>query len=66
MVAKGVFKEHLILVANNMTCTGSLIGFSTGGFKALFRSLKVQAPFTEATLYVRNMSKAYYFVGFLN
>ncbi|KAM0952444.1 putative DNA-directed RNA polymerase [Dioscorea sansibarensis] len=51
MVAKGVFKEHLILVANNMTCTGSLIGFSTGGFKALFRSLKVQAPFTEATLY---------------
>ncbi|KAJ0983740.1 hypothetical protein J5N97_002096 [Dioscorea zingiberensis] len=51
MVAKGVLKEHLILVANNMTCTGSLIGFNTGGFKALFRSLKVQVPFTEATLY---------------
>ncbi|OVA16557.1 RNA polymerase [Macleaya cordata] len=50
MVAKGVLKEHLTLVANSMTCTGNLIGFNTGGFKALFRSLNVQVPFTEATL----------------
>lgn len=51
MVAKGVLKEHLILVGNSMTCTGNLIGFNTGGFKAMFRSLKVQVPFTEATLF---------------
>ncbi|KAJ6825361.1 DNA-directed RNA polymerase V subunit 1 [Iris pallida] len=48
---KGVMREHLILVGSSMTCTGKLIGFNTGGFKALFRSLKVQVPFTEATLY---------------
>lgn len=51
MVSKGVIKEHLVLVGNNMTCTGNLIGFNTSGFKALFRSLKIQAPFTEATLF---------------
>ncbi|KAI3838771.1 hypothetical protein MKX03_004717 [Papaver bracteatum] len=51
MVAKGVLKEHLIHVANSMTCTGNLIGFNTGGYKALFRSLSVQIPFTEATLF---------------
>lgn len=50
VVAKGVLKDHFILVANSMTCTGNLIGFNTGGFKALFRSLQVQVPFTEATL----------------
>lgn len=42
-----------MLVGNSMTCTGNLIGFNTSGFKALFRSLKVQVPFTEATLLVR-------------
>ncbi|PIA43310.1 hypothetical protein AQUCO_02000611v1 [Aquilegia coerulea] len=51
MVNKGVLKEHLILAANSMTCTGSLIGFNKGGYKALFRSLNVQIPFTEATLF---------------
>ncbi|KAF8388658.1 hypothetical protein HHK36_025338 [Tetracentron sinense] len=51
MVSKGVLKEHLILVANSMTCTGNLIGFNVGGYKALFRSLNVQVPFTEATLF---------------
>lgn len=51
MVAKGVLKEHLILVANSMTCTGSLLGFNNSGFKKLLRSLKVQMPFTEATLF---------------
>jgi DNA-directed RNA polymerase-5 subunit 1 len=52
MVAKDVLKDHLILVANSMTCTGNLIGFNTSGYKATFRSLKVQVPFTESTLFV--------------
>ncbi|XP_062218221.1 DNA-directed RNA polymerase V subunit 1-like [Phragmites australis] len=51
MVAKNVRKDHLILVANSMTCTGNLNGFNTGGYKATFRSLKVQVPFTESTLF---------------
>jgi hypothetical protein len=54
-VAKGVMKDHLIVVANNMTCTGDLNGFNTAGYKAMFRSLKIQVPFTEATLYVSNI-----------
>ncbi|XP_044951357.1 DNA-directed RNA polymerase V subunit 1 isoform X1 [Hordeum vulgare subsp. vulgare] len=49
-VAKGILKDHLVLVANSMTCTGNLNGFHNGGYKATFRSLKVQVPFTEATL----------------
>lgn len=52
MVTKGVLVEHLILVASSMSYTGNLIGFNAGGFKALFRSLQVQVPFTEATLFV--------------
>ncbi|KAF5729322.1 DNA-directed RNA polymerase E subunit 1 putative isoform 1 [Tripterygium wilfordii] len=51
MVAKGVLKEHLILLANSMTCAGNLVGFNSGGYKALSRSLKFQAPFTDATLF---------------
>lgn len=51
MVTKGVLVEHLMLVASSMTYTGNLIGFNAGGFKALFRSLQVQVPFTEATLF---------------
>ncbi|KAF8776332.1 hypothetical protein HU200_003555 [Digitaria exilis] len=51
MVSKGVLKDHLILVSNSMTCTGNLIGFNTSGYKATFRSLKVQVPFTESTLF---------------
>ncbi|GAB4833587.1 hypothetical protein Ancab_031830 [Ancistrocladus abbreviatus] len=51
MVAKGVLKEHLILLASSMTCSGNLIGFNTSGIKALCRALGVQVPFTEATLY---------------
>ncbi|XP_073010574.1 DNA-directed RNA polymerase V subunit 1 isoform X2 [Typha latifolia] len=50
-VAKGVLKDHLILVASSMACTGNVNGFNTGGFRALYRSLKVQVPFTEATLF---------------
>lgn len=50
-VAKGILKDHLILVANSMTCTGNLYGFNTGGYRATFRALKVQVPFTESTLF---------------
>ncbi|XP_013628526.1 PREDICTED: DNA-directed RNA polymerase V subunit 1 isoform X1 [Brassica oleracea var. oleracea] len=49
-VSKGVLKEHIILVANNMTCSGDMLGFNSGGYKALTRSLNIKAPFTEATL----------------
>ncbi|CAN6243084.1 unnamed protein product [Urochloa humidicola] len=51
MVAKGVLRDHLILVANSMACTGNLYGFNTGGYKKTFQSLKVQVPFTESTLF---------------
>ncbi|GKU91324.1 hypothetical protein SLEP1_g5211 [Rubroshorea leprosula] len=51
MVSKGILKEHLILLANSMTCAGNLVGFNSGGYKSLSRSLKVQVPFTEATLF---------------
>ncbi|XP_010534197.1 PREDICTED: DNA-directed RNA polymerase V subunit 1 [Tarenaya hassleriana] len=50
MVSKGVLKEHLILLANIMTCSGNMLGFNSGGYKALTRSLNILAPFTEATL----------------
>ncbi|CAE6040230.1 unnamed protein product [Arabidopsis arenosa] len=50
MVSKGVLKEHIILLANNMTCSGNMLGFNSGGYKALTRSLNIKAPFTEATL----------------
>lgn len=59
MVAKGVLKEHLILLANSMTCAGNLVGFNSGGYKALSRSFNVQAPFAEATLFVSNMRLVY-------
>ena len=52
IVTKSVLTEHLITVASSMTCTGSLHGFNRSGSKATFRSLKVQVPFTEATLSV--------------
>ncbi|RLM75037.1 DNA-directed RNA polymerase V subunit 1-like [Panicum miliaceum] len=50
MVIKAVLTEHLTTVASSMTCTGSLHGFSRSGCKATLQSLKIQAPFTEATL----------------
>ncbi|XP_017257953.1 DNA-directed RNA polymerase V subunit 1 [Daucus carota subsp. sativus] len=51
MVTKGVLREHLILLANSMTYSGNLVGFNKAGIKALSRSLNVQVPFTEATLF---------------
>lgn len=52
MVSKGVLGDHLILLANSMTCTGNMIGFNSSGYKALSRALSIQVPFTEATLFV--------------
>lgn len=52
MVTKGVLKEHLLLLGNSMTCAGTLIGFNTGGIKAISKSLNVQVPFMDATLFV--------------
>ncbi|CAJ1978050.1 unnamed protein product [Sphenostylis stenocarpa] len=51
MVAKGVLREHLILLASSMTCGGNLVGFNTSGYKALSRQLNIQVPFTDATLF---------------
>ncbi|XP_061336787.1 DNA-directed RNA polymerase V subunit 1 [Gastrolobium bilobum] len=51
MVAKGVLREHLILLANSMTCGGNLVGFNMGGYKAMARQLNIQVPFTDATLF---------------
>ncbi|KAL9175422.1 hypothetical protein ABFS82_02G110900 [Erythranthe guttata] len=51
MVTKGVLKDHLLLLGNSMTCAGTLIGFNSGGIKALSRLLGVQVPFMNATLF---------------
>ncbi|VVA40297.1 PREDICTED: DNA-directed RNA polymerase [Prunus dulcis] len=51
MMAKGVLKEHLILLENSMTCAGNFVGFNSSGYKALSRALNIQVPFTEATLF---------------
>ncbi|CAI8607472.1 unnamed protein product [Vicia faba] len=51
MVAKGVLREHLILLASSMTCGGNLVGFNIGGYKTLARQLNIQVPFTDATLF---------------
>ncbi|KAL6495749.1 hypothetical protein OROGR_030312 [Orobanche gracilis] len=51
MVTKGVLKDHLLLLANSMTCAGTFIGFNAGGIKSLSRSLGVQVPFMNATLF---------------
>ena len=44
-------KEHFMPLANIMTCVGNLIGFNSGGYKALSRSLNIQVLFTETTLF---------------
>jgi hypothetical protein len=50
-VAKGILKDHLVLVASSTTCSGNLNGFNNAGYKATFRPLKVQVPLTESTLF---------------
>ena len=52
-MANGIktLKEHLMLLANNMTCAENLIGFNSGAYKALSRYLNIQMLFTETTLF---------------
>ena len=38
-------------LVNSMTCTENLIGFNSGGYKALSRFLNIQVLFTETTLF---------------
>jgi DNA-directed RNA polymerase-5 subunit 1 len=51
MVAKGILKDHLVLVANSMMSTGIKKRFNNAGYKAIFHPLKVQVPLTESTLF---------------
>jgi DNA-directed RNA polymerase-5 subunit 1 len=51
MVAKGILKYHLVLVADSMMSTSIKKRFNNAGYKATFRPLKVQVPLTESTLF---------------
>jgi DNA-directed RNA polymerase-5 subunit 1 len=44
MVAKGIFKDHLVLVADSMMSTGIKKRFNNASYKATYRPLKVQVP----------------------
>jgi hypothetical protein len=50
-VAKGILKDHLVLVADSMMSTGIKKRFNNAGYNATFRPLKVQVPLTESTLF---------------
>jgi DNA-directed RNA polymerase-5 subunit 1 len=51
MVAKGILKDHLVLVADSMMSTGIKKRFNNTGYKATLHPLKVQVPLTESTLF---------------
>jgi hypothetical protein len=50
-VAKGILKDHLVLVADSMMNTSIKKRFNNAGYKATFHPLKVQVPPTESTLF---------------
>jgi hypothetical protein len=50
-VAKGILKDHLVLVADSMMSIGIKKRFNNAGYKATFRPLKVQVHLTESTLF---------------
>jgi hypothetical protein len=50
-IAKGILKDHLVLVADSMMSTGINKRFNNASYKATFRPLKVQVPLTESTLF---------------
>jgi hypothetical protein len=50
-VAKGILKDHLVLVADSTMSTGIKKRFNNAGYKATFRPLKMQVPLTESTLF---------------
>ena len=47
-----LLEEHFMLLSNSVTCVGNLIGFNSGGYKALSRSLNIQVLFIEITLFI--------------
>jgi DNA-directed RNA polymerase-5 subunit 1 len=47
-VAKGILKDHLVLVADSMMSTSIKKRFNNAGYKATFHPLKVQVPLTES------------------
>jgi DNA-directed RNA polymerase-5 subunit 1 len=51
MVAKGILKDHLVLVADSKMSTGIKKRFNNAGYKVTFRPLKMQVPLTESTLF---------------
>jgi DNA-directed RNA polymerase-5 subunit 1 len=51
MVAKGILKDHLVLVADSMMSTDIKKRFNNAGYKATFHPLKVQVPLIESTLF---------------
>jgi DNA-directed RNA polymerase-5 subunit 1 len=51
MVAKGILKDHLVLVADSIMSTGIKKRFNNAGYKATFRPLRVQVPLIESTLF---------------
>jgi DNA-directed RNA polymerase-5 subunit 1 len=51
MVAKGILKDHLVLVADSMMSIGIKKRFNNASYKATFHPLKVQVPLTESTLF---------------
>jgi DNA-directed RNA polymerase-5 subunit 1 len=51
MVAKGILKYHLVLVADSKMSTSIKKRFNNTGYKATFHPLKVQVPLTESTLF---------------
>jgi DNA-directed RNA polymerase-5 subunit 1 len=51
MVAKGILKDHLVLVADSMMSTSIKKRFNNAGYKATIRPLKMQVPLTESTLF---------------
>jgi hypothetical protein len=51
MVAKGILKYHLVLVADSMMSTGIKKRFNNAGYKATFHPLRLQVPLTESTLF---------------
>jgi hypothetical protein len=50
-VAKGILKDHLVLVVDSVMSTGIKKRFNNAGYKATFRPLKMQVPLTESTLF---------------
>jgi DNA-directed RNA polymerase-5 subunit 1 len=51
MVAKGILKDHLVLVTDSKMSTGIKKRFNNAGYKTTFHPLKVQVPLIESTLF---------------